>query len=579
MVARAIHPLTLVKDGRRDFGECLAEIILSEGFPYLETTEVPQSLVLEADSHPVVLYALRRLQRDATQRAIELAKNGSLVLFTRPEGEVADHLDLEEATTVTDPYIEWKGSRSLQIHGPATIYDNLGGWRQLALLMDGGEGELGPGIMARAHGQGTVIVTAFNLAESIVFTRQGNPEWRNDKGDEWLGGLRPGDLFYRKTGERWIDSTKTDVPQADLLQRFLVDQIILHAPIPLPRVWYFPNMEKVSFTVVADSDGATPLEVRAQADLIESHGGVFSLYLIDKTLDLMDVADAEELVGRGNEVSIHPDYGRVGDTLGPRAQLMRKLYREMVERFEDKFGFRPMTVRHHSLVWCDWVEVPKIQEEFGVKLDNCYGYPCWFGQKEYGGSEVGYLTGSGQPQRFADLDGRLVGVYQLEQQLEDEILVPEKGLALSGQEADQRLREFISASREGNYSHIVACFHPITLYNSPEAYRALDGVLSFCMTNQVPIRTLADISRYADLRRRVEFSAFTREPGQISFEISGPAEAASRGLTVVVPSLRVDGIASPHLSWAEQELGGRGYLAAVLDRLPAHVSIQTSRLG
>ena len=115
-------------------------------------------------------------------------------------------------------------------------------------------------------------------------------------------------------------------------------------------------------------------------------------------------------------------------------------------------------MRHHSLVWCDWVDVPEIEEKFGIGLDNNYGYPTWFGQKEYGGSKIGYMTGSGQPQRFCNEKGKLINVFQLEQEFEDEVLVPQKGLDLSGEETFLCLKDLIQKNQGGYYSYLVACF-------------------------------------------------------------------------------------------------------------------------
>jgi hypothetical protein len=216
-----------------------------------------------------------------------------------------------------------------------------------------------------------------------------------------------------------------------------------------------------------------------------------------------------------------------------------------------------------------------VEAEFGISLDDCYGYAPWFGQDRYGGPDLGYLTGSGQPQRFCDLNGEMVEVYQLEQNLEDEILLPEKGLELSGEETANRLANFVEASLGGHYSHVVACFHPITVATSPEAYRALDGFLAICNQRSYPMRTLREVAEFADLRREMEFGNFIKEDNTMSFELSGPIEAITNGMTIIVPA-PVDGIQvdGRGVQWDNTRLWGREFLYDVPSHLPMTVEVE-----
>ena len=571
-----IYPLTIVLDDDRYFGHYLEEILLAEGFPYFKTIDLGEIAEIDTKSHPFLLFSEVEFTNKNMEKTISCAEEGAVVILMRPNKVATDALGLEIRGDISDGYICWGKERPLQFHGEADIYPERGDLPALAFLKERRGGKnVGLGFFTLEQGKGKVGIFPFNLAKSIMLTRQGNPAWKDSKGDQWLGGIRPGDLFYRISGEKWIDPKNTDIPQADFLQRFFIDQIISLSSFPLARIWYFPNMEKVSFTVVADSDQATPEDARIQADLVKRYEAVYSIYLIDKTLDLMEKADFDYLVEQGNEVALHPDYNRVGDTLSPTREKMKALYANMIGSLEGKFGIRPVTMRHHCVVWCGWVDMPRIQEEFGIKLDNCYGYPCWFGQRKYGGSKVGYVTGSGQPQRFCDEDGRLIDVFQLEHEFEDEILLPKKGLGLSGEEASKSLEILIDRSRQGHYSYLVACFHPIRVATNPEGYKALEMILSFCKRNRVPLRTLKDVAEFAGIRREIQFSSFRMDGGSFSFTVSGPEVAIRSGVTLLVPSqgvhrTKVDG---EEVHWSQETLGRHSYFFTILDGLPFRLKL------
>jgi hypothetical protein len=213
--------------------------------------------------------------------------------------------------------------------------------------------------------------------------------------------------------------------------------------------------------------------------------------------------------------------------------------------------------------------------DLGISLDNNYGYPPWFGQERYGGPAIGYITGSGQPQRFCDLDGDVIDVYQIEQNLEDEILLPRKGLDITGEKAARSLADFVEASLDGNYSHVIACFHPITVSSNPEARRALEGFLSYCEHNSHKLRTLREVAQFADTRRDVCFEMFQREGSSLYFEVSGPPEVTQRGVSIIIPGNSTRSVETDleNLIWERTDLWGREYLCATPEQLPMSVRI------
>src|SRR5690606_14900535 len=93
----------------------------------------------------------------------------------------------------------------------------------------------------------------YDLAKSIGYTRQSNPEWAGQKRDGQGTNIRSDDMFFPD----WIDFDKVQIPQADEQQRFLANLILLsnaHKK-PLPRFWYLPRKLKAAIVMTGDDHG------------------------------------------------------------------------------------------------------------------------------------------------------------------------------------------------------------------------------------------------------------------------------------------------------------------------------------
>ena len=87
---------------------------------------------------------------------------------------------------------------------------------------------------------GQAAAFTFDLARSVVYTRQGNPAWAGQERDGFAP-IRSDDMFFPD----WIDFNKVAIPQADEQQRLLANLIeqMNFDRKPLPRFWYFPRDE------------------------------------------------------------------------------------------------------------------------------------------------------------------------------------------------------------------------------------------------------------------------------------------------------------------------------------------------
>ena len=88
---------------------------------------------------------------------------------------------------------------------------------------------------------GQVATFAYDLARSVIATRQGNLAWAGQDRDGPTPN-RSNDLFFGGAATDWVNLAKAHIPQADEQQRLLANLVTVTARdrFPVPRFWYFP---------------------------------------------------------------------------------------------------------------------------------------------------------------------------------------------------------------------------------------------------------------------------------------------------------------------------------------------------
>ena len=198
-----------------------------------------------------------------------VAGGGNLIAM-RPDKKLAPLLGLSDAGgTLANGYMKVDpGSASgagidpqtLQFHGTADRYTLNGAQEVAALYADAVTETPNPAVSLRDVGTsgGQAAAFAYDLARSVVYTRQGNPAWAGQKRDGNASWIRPDDLFYgAKAGDvqpDWVDPGRIEVPQADEQQRLLANLIteMNRDAAPLPRFWYLPRGEKAAIVLTGD---------------------------------------------------------------------------------------------------------------------------------------------------------------------------------------------------------------------------------------------------------------------------------------------------------------------------------------
>jgi hypothetical protein len=174
----------------------------------------------------------------ATMLSDFVAGGGSLIAM-RPDALLYGLFGLESAaSTLSEGYLKVDTTaapaagivgETMQFHGAADRYTLTGtGTRSLATLYsDAATATSNPAVTLRIAGTngGRAGAFAFDLSRSVVYTRQGNPQWSGQERDG-IAPIRSNDLFFGAADRDWVDLAKVAIPQADEQQRLLANLIL-----------------------------------------------------------------------------------------------------------------------------------------------------------------------------------------------------------------------------------------------------------------------------------------------------------------------------------------------------------------
>ena len=165
---------------------------------------------------------------------------GGKLVAMHPDKQLAGLLGLSDAgSTLANAYLKVDTSsgpgvgitgQTIQFHGSADRYTLNGATAVATLYSNATTATANPAVSLRSVGSsgGQAAAFTYDLARSVVYTRQGNPAWAGQERDGVVG-IRPDDMFYgAKAGDvqpDWLDTSKIAIPQADEQQRLLVNLV------------------------------------------------------------------------------------------------------------------------------------------------------------------------------------------------------------------------------------------------------------------------------------------------------------------------------------------------------------------
>ena len=536
-------PVLVIKSaatGAGGFTPFLAEVLRTEGLNEFATADLSTVTASTLSGYDVVLLGATPLT--AAQAAMFTAwvnGGGNLVAF-RPDKQLAGLLGLTATTgTLAEGYLKVDTAaapgagitdQTIQYHGTADRYTLAGARAVATLYSDATVATTNPAVSLADVGTagGQAAAFSFDLAQSLVYTRQGNPAWEKQERDG-TSPIRSDDLYFGAGATDWVNLAKVAIPQADEQQRLLANLIgaMNLDRKPLPRFWYFPRSLKAVVVGTGDDHATGGTAGRFDQYTANSPAGCvvddwqcprFTSYVFPNT-PLSD-AQAAAYQARGFEVGLHVNTNCADFTAGSLAAN----YTDQLTTWRAKYRTvaAPGTNRVHCIVWSDWSTQASTEAANAIRLDTNYYY--WPGT--WVRDRPGFMTGSGMPMRFSGKTGGLIDVYQAATQMTDE----------SGQSYPFTTDALLDAALgpQGRYGAFTANMHTdqATTYDS-------DQVLASAQRHGVPVITARQLLTWLDGRNASSYTGISWSANTLSFTVN--VGAGANGLTGMVPTLGAAG--------------------------------------
>jgi hypothetical protein len=536
-------PVLVVKStatGAGGFTSFLAEVLRTEGLNEFATTDLSAVTAPVLGQYDVVLLGPTPLTAAQVAMFTTWVTGGGNLIAFRPDKQLAGLLGLTATTgTLAEGYLKIDTSaapgagitdQTIQYHGTADRYQLAGARSVATLYSTATAATTNPAVSLADVGTagGQAAAFSFDLAQSLVQTRQGNPAWEKMDRDG-NAPIRSDDLYFGGASPDWVNLAKVGIPQADEQQRLLANLIgaMNLDRKPLPRFWYFPRSLKAVIVATGDDHATGGTAGRFDQYTANSPAGCvvddwqcarFTSYIYPNTP--LSNAQATAYHTRGFEVGLHVNNNCTNFTAGSLATN----YTDQLATWRAKYSGvpAPRTNRMHCLVWSDWSTQASTEAANAIRLDTNYYY--WPGT--WINNRPGFMTGSGMPMRFAGKTGGLIDVYQAATQMTDE----------SGQSYPFTVDALLDAAQgpEGRYGAFTVNMHTdkVTTYDS-------DQVLASAQRHGVPLVTARQMLTWLDGRNASSYTGIAWSGDTLSFTVN--VGAGANGLTGMVPTLGTGG--------------------------------------
>lgn len=604
------------------FGKFLGEILTAEGFNCFATKTtgaIDRSLL---ENYDLVLLAESSLSQEQIASLEYFVDRGGILVSMRPSPGLSALMGIKvETQEISDGYIQAIDGhpitdgiekQSLQFHGTASLYQ-LAGAQALAWISPTSTVDpLFPAITVNQYGEGYSVAWAYDLAKSVVYTRQGNPIWADQERDG-LDGIRTIDMF-----PQWIDLDRISIPQADEQQRLLVKLLtrLSKDQFPLPRFWYFPEDANGILVATSDSHMNSWDAIEKIIEIVEEFEGHLSIYytpqlvntsgrmvrrvrswitdnlpivqsVLNQSFGSPTPQQVENWRNRGHEFTLHP-YVEEGLEQG---------WNQYILEFTGR-GYGPLssTTRTHRILWKGWVESAKLQASIGIGMNlDFYNVGPSF-ELRGGGWGSGYFIGSGQAMRFIDENGEILSIYQQPTQLADDHLIDWSKTEmsqfswtgwpkLSGEAAAKVYRDMLFRSIQHHPSAIAMIFHTDPIAVGGESAKQeedfLRGSLGYALEKHIPVISAEAWNNFINAKNSLNFQEIKWQPEikLLEFDIIGdnnPQVSVSIMVPLFDNSEAEFVIDSVPVVTRTRELSKIVYAVAEITAQPHHVSVKFS---
>jgi methionine-rich copper-binding protein CopC len=534
-------PILVVTSDANHFTKYYAEILRAEGLNAFDTVDVSSFSQTSLAGHDVVVLAETSLAPPQVTALTDFVQAGGSLIAMRPDAQLAGLLGITRQTgTLANGYLGVDttneaaagiAAETMQYHGSADRYTLSGASAVATLFTDATATTALPAVTLRSVGTngGQAAAFTYDLARSVVYTRQGNPDWAGQERDGTTP-IRSDDQFFGGAQTDFVDLTKVAIPQADEQQRLLANLIgtMNRHRMPLPRLWYFPNGLKAVVVGTGDDHGNNGTAGRYDQYAANSAPGCsvsgwtclrFTSYIYPGTP--LDPSSANGYESQGFETAVHVSTQCADFTPASLETNFSSQLAEFAQRFASLPS--PLTNRTHCIVWSDWLGEPLAELAHSIRLDTNYYY--WPGP--WVNDRPGFMTGSGIPMRFAKTDGTMVDVYQAATQMTDE------SQQSYPQTPDALLDRALGV--QGYYGAFTANMHTdhATIFEN-------DQLIASAQAHGVPIVTSRQLLRWLDGRNASSFKNLAWSNGTMTFSVAKAAGAD--GLTAMVPTASASGL-------------------------------------
>jgi hypothetical protein len=541
-----IAPILLLST-QNSFGEYTSEILKTEGFnefaiDSLADKNVNTPFLAKFD---LVIVAESKIPPGKLKMIEDYVKSGGRLIALRPDRELAELLGIVPLDkSISGGYIRIDttmeqgkslSSRLLQFHGNADCYSLNGAGSLATFLPDKKSADSFPAVVINSYMKGETIAFLYNLPESIVLSRQGNPLSAGIEKDG-IPGLRGMDLFT----DGWLDTSNSTINQADEQMSFLshcIERMMADVK-PLPRFWYFPDSLKCLVTLTNDGEYKSENDFEPQFLDVDSMGAKMSLYILG--VDKVSSGWVEKWTGKGFEIAGHPDDTK--EASNPTWSRMDSVISSRKKEVYAAYNLQMRTNVNHWFVWCgkdsegrqEFSAEAKLEEINGIEMDVNYAhYDIKSNQGEHylgrPGANQGNFTGSGLVMRFADSRGKTINVYQhlnaVYDQEYNEMHDPEgffncfKGLM------DRSLHNEV-------YSFISVKSHNDEYYFSKAPFL---NMLAYAKQQNIPVWTELNLLGFIKMKDEASFTNLIRGNNRLAFDVNSSLKN-SNGLTFIVPA-------------------------------------------
>lgn len=533
-------PILVIASTANPFTRYYAEILRAEGLNAFTVTEITAVTPGVLGQYDVALLGEMPLNASQVTMLANWVVAGGNLIAMRPDKQLAALLGLSDTgTTLSNAYLQVETSaapgagiagETMQFHGTADRYSLNGATSVAALFATASAATANPAVTIRAVGSagGQAAAFTFDLARSVVYTRQGNPAWAGQDRDG-LAPIRSDDLFFGGSEKDWVDLAKVAIPQADEQQRLLANLIgfLTADRKPLPRFWYLPNGHKAAVVMTGDDHAINGTPGRFDIYAASSPAGcnVDDWECVRATSYVypnipMSAAQAVSYDAAGFEIGVHISTGCADYT----ASSLQATYTNDLRAFAAAFPGvpPPRTNRTHCVVWSDYSTQAEVSLAHGVRLDTNYYY--W--PASWVNNVPGMFTGSGMPMRFAKADGSLIDVYQAATQMTDE----------SGQTYPFTVDALLDRAlgTQGYFGTFVANMH-----TDRAVHAGSSAIVASAQARGVPVISARQLLTWLDGRNGSSFANIQWDGSTLTFGISKASGA--RGLQAMLPASSIAG--------------------------------------